>query len=72
MVQDELIPLLAKNQFKSKLNKYISKTKEEKKFTFNKSFNSKIDAIMNPSKKVNKDNIKVLCYVNKDPHSYFM
>lgn len=67
-----MIPLLARNQFKSKLNKYITKTKEEKKFSFDKNLNAKIEAIMNPSKKVNKDNVKVLCYINKDSHSYFM
>lgn len=49
-IHDELIPFLARNQFKKKLSKFIVKPKHEPKLGHSStSYLAKISSIMNPS-----------------------
>ena len=63
-MQDDLIPFLAKHQFKTKLHKYITKSSIEKRFDFgDEDIQEKINFTMNPSRKTTNDLIKVAVYI---------
>ncbi|CDW72423.1 translation initiation factor eif-2b subunit gamma-like [Stylonychia lemnae] len=66
-IEDDLLPFLAKHQFKQKLHKYIQKSVHESRFDIgDEDIQEKFDLIMNPSKKVSKDLIKIGVYIEKN------
>lgn len=64
---------MARNQFKKRLAKYISKPKSDPKLGLSShKYLDKINMIMNPSAIVNQDKVKIAAYIDSDQSNYFM
>eukprot|EP00347_Sterkiella_histriomuscorum_P011247 403373180 len=72
-LKDELLPFLARHQFKTKLQKYIIKSKTEIQNEFeDNDIQEKLEFIMNPSRKMTKDLVKVGVFIDNRADHYFI
>ena len=64
-ISEDLIPYLAKNQFKEALHKYYLDANKEKHLSKDeKDFSARIVKMMNPNMEINSDYIKILAYID--------
>ena len=64
-IAEDLLPFLARNQFKDSISKYYEDANKDKSLSKQeKDFAQRLESMMNPDKEILKDTVKIIAHID--------